>query len=185
MGRTQKQFVEQAHCLATPSALASLRSGVLRAHRRYGLRLSLEDIEDLTQEAALKALSARAPTANAPAYYQQVGFSVAVDEARKRGAKKRGADVTTSLSDLVQVPAHHMTPEALALSREALRQRLALCRSTLSQSTFRIFVLAAVLGLPSTEVAAILGTTPTRVDTVICRVRRRLAAQGLHLRQRS
>ena len=184
MRRTQERSVEADHRLATPEARASLRSGVLRAHCRYGLRLSLDDIEDLTQEAALKALSARAPTTNPRAYFKQIGFSVAVEEVRKRGAKKRGANVTTSLSELAEVPAHQVSPEARCVSRELLRERLALCRFTLSEGTFRIFVLAAVLGLPSIEVARLLETKPSTVDSVICRARRQLAACGLHLRRR-
>ena len=182
-----------------------LASGVRRALRRSGLRQDPEDREDILQEVychlleeegrRLRDCRAREERAIG-AYLAKVAESVTFDRLRARAAAKRGhGRVVTALSEwrldrLLGLAAPGPTPEERILRRERKRIFLGRCRSVMSSRAprrdLRIIGLALLGGWTSREIARELGgeVTPSTVDSVIHRLRRRLARCGLRIPRR-
>ena len=182
-----------------------LVSGVRRALRRSGQRPSPEDREDLLQEVYCHLLEQQGRRLRGcrgreerviGAYLAKVAESVTFDRLRARAAAKRGrGHVVSVLSEwrcdrLLALAAPGPTPEERILRRERRRLFLGRCRSVMGSRAprrdLRIICLALLEGWTSREIAHRLGgeVTPSTIDSVIHRLRRRLARAGIRIPRR-
>jgi DNA-directed RNA polymerase specialized sigma24 family protein len=143
--------------------------------------MTSEEIEDCTQEAALKAILSAPPRSNPTAYYRRIGFSVAHEQVRRQRAQRRDAARTVELTEVREPPSDQASVEARLLARERLLAGLVAIQSVLPAWDFKIFALAVLGALSSAEVADQLSLTPASVDGSVSRSRRRLSAHGIHL----
>jgi len=121
-------------------------------------------------------------------YVRRVAARVAVDVLRAGGARKRRPLHLASLDDperaLPPAADGRSCPERSLLARERIDGLLGLCRELLGHRAHadrvRIVRLAWLEGRSSTEIAAELpGWTVTGIDSLLHRLRRRLAARGV------
>ena len=182
-----------------------LAGGVGRGLRRAGLWLERQDREDLLQEVYCKLLENRGRRLRrcrgrgdlaVGAYLARIAETVTLDHLRSRAADKRGGGRVVSLerparygrSRSVRDPA--VSPEERLLARERRNMFIGRCRRAAGAKTtrrdLRILYLAFFEGLTSRQVARIVGDglSPNSVDSVIYRVRRRLAEGGMPLPRR-
>lgn len=161
------------------------RRGVLYAARRYGARLTAEDIEDLTQSAVLRFLEHANPTRlrYRAAYLSRIGRNCFVDAVRRQSAARRDTRLTTSLDGIdARID---VCPERECSAREELAALLSHCRAVLSARYLRVFVLTYINGLTGAEVADVCGLSPTNVYSILSRARQQLALAGIVLGPRS
>jgi RNA polymerase sigma factor (sigma-70 family) len=182
-----------------------LWAGVQRALSRYSARLSEDDREDLVQDIycrllekrgrALRLCRSNAETA-VGVYLGRVAESVVADHLRSENAVKRGRhllrDVAlepgVDLAEIARDSGH--SPEERLLHRERREVFLIRCREALNPRSrrrdMRIVYLALVEGWTSREICTLLGkdVTPGVIDSVIHRVKRRLARQGVEVPRR-
>ncbi len=176
-----------------------LQAGIRRAARVSGARLSREDRQDLMQEVCLRLLErqgARLARCRASgerevgAYLRRVAERVVFDHVRAAGAVKRGGRVCRTALSAERLTDSGPTPEQRALHRERRRMFLSHCRRAVGSSSprrdLRILTLAVLEGYSSREICRLLGKglTPGAVDSLIHRLKRRLARHGLHLPRR-
>ena len=182
-----------------------LTGGIDRAVRRFGVRLSREEREDLVQDAycrlldkqalGLKRCRARRET-EVGAYLGRIGERVVVDHLRAGAALKRGRRLvvnhrTVHENDLADIAVDRSSsPEEWVLNRERRQFFLARCREVVGRRTSRelsVLYLAFFEGHSSREICQRLGgeLTPSCVDSMIHRVKLRLADLGLRLPRRS
>ena len=182
-----------------------LRSGVRRTLARFGARVSEDDHQDLIQETYFRLLegegrrlrSCRGEVEGAIAVYLgKVAESVVIDFLRGRSAAKRGAgllveprsDQVSSLVENVVDP--RRTPEEKLLLRERRARFLASCRRLVGKGTEKrdllVLYLAFFEGCTSREICGRVGhgLRPSTVDSLIHRMRKRLAALGVEMPRR-
>jgi len=126
----------------------------------------------------------------AAAYLGRIADSVAADQLRHDGARKRGREARQVDLACCEPIDRGPSPEAALLAAEArreLRRRLAAVsgRSAARRDT-RILELALVHGWSSAEIASRLapGLSRSGIDSLVHRARRRLRARGLALPHR-
>jgi RNA polymerase sigma factor (sigma-70 family) len=182
-----------------------LMLGVVRAMRRYGARLSRDDREDLVQDVYCRLLQKRSRGLRScrgkgeqqvAAYLARVAESVVVDKLRADAAAKRGRtllierigerDAERSLR--VAIADH--SPEERLLAQERRRRFLVHCRAAVGrrkrERNLQILYLALLEGCSSKEICHRLGEglTPTGVDSMMHRLRKKLADRGLRVPRR-
>jgi len=193
--RAWREFVERFH------------SRLVTAVRRTLLRLgdpgaNGERVEDLVQEVYCRLLGEGrrrrrfdgSSEAQLMTYLQRVAVSVVVDARREALAEKRWGGHRVAWTEWRLAPAIGVAesggPEDRLLAGERRRTFLSLCRHALGRradaTTVKIARLALLEGWTSREIAAGLGggMTVAGIDSVICRLRRNLAARGIALPRR-
>lgn len=180
-----------------------LAAGVTRALWRSGQRASRDRVAELIQEAYCRLLASdrqvlrafRGGTdGEAFTYIIRVAESVTVDRLRAEAAAKRGADVLIDeLSDevcstrLAVDPG--ISPEIRLMRRDLWRLFWSRCgaviRSRDKMRDMAILELALFQGWSSREIARAKGLTASTVDTIVHRLRKRLAQRGIYLPSRS
>lgn len=181
-----------------------LTGGIDRAVRRFGVRLSREEREDLVQNAYLRLLDNQAlglrrcrakRESELSAYLGRIGERVVVDHLRSSSALKRGRrHLVDRLLGFEKDPAEcaidrSPTPEDWVLNRERRRFFLERCRDVVGKRPVRdlnVLYLAFFEGHSSREICRQLGggLTPSCVDSVVHRLKQRLADFGLQLPRR-
>ena len=178
----------------------AIEAGVRRALRRSGHDdADLDRIEDLTQECYCRLLEARgrrlrsfrgSAEAELRTWLRSVAERSSLDRLRSAAADKRGRSRLRPVPDRRDNPllaGPEASPERRLLGRERLRLATrrwrALVRSDREARVVRMVFLA---GLTSREIAEASGgtLTPSSVDTVVFRFRRRLEAEGLPIPSR-
>jgi RNA polymerase sigma factor (sigma-70 family) len=184
----------------------ALAAGVRRVARQAGLPGDPASREELLQDVYCRLLEnggrilreCRAGTAPAvAAYLRRVAESAAVDRLRLLGALKRGRHLLVRLREVDadrwrgSLIAEPLGPEARLLARERRRRAFARCRRLVGGRTpkrdLSVLFLAYCRGLDSREIARRLGggLTASRVDSLMYRMRRRLAHRGIRIPRRS
>ncbi len=175
---------------------------VRRALYRHGLEAGSDTPEDLAQEVWCRLLGRGDGTrrirgtseGEAAHYLHRIVESVVADAARAARAQKRSVDRTLSLEEVGEAVARvadRSSPELRLLAVERRRLVLERCRFALgrraSPLALRVAELALLGGMSSGEIARRLDgrLRPGAIDTLICRLRRRLAAQGVDLPRRA
>ena len=183
----------------------ALSAGVRRVARQAGMPGDPASREELLQEVYCRLLEndgrilrdCHGDTAPAVAVYlRRVAESTAVDRLRLLTAAKRGRHLLVRLRDadrgrwrssfIAETPG----PEARLLARERRRRAFARCSGLVGGRSPRrdlsVLFLAYCRGLSSREIARRLGggLTPARVDSLMHRVRRRLARRGIRIPRR-
>lgn len=179
-----------------------LVAAVRRALFRHGLESGSDSPEDLAQEVWCRLLcrgdGARrfrgTSEGEAAVYLRRIVDSVVADAARAARAQKRSVDRTLSLEEVGEAVAptgERSSPELRLLARERRQLFLERCRDALgrraSPLALRVAELAVLHGLSSGEIARRLDgrLRPGAIDTLICRLRRRLAVLGVSLPRRA
>lgn len=183
-----------------------IERGILRVLRASAQNLRGYEREDLAQDVFCRLLDhgrrrlrwCRGRTEDQIASYLcRVAETVTIDHLRSQAALKRrswtpGESVRDTMpgDPMARVEDPKPGPEQRAIRRE-LRQALAgHCREVVSDATGRrdleIFRLAIVEGWSSREIAERVGEglSASGVDSVICRLRRRLERHGLRVPRR-
>ena len=183
-----------------------LRSGVYRTLMRYNARISDDERQDLLQETYFRLLEGegrrlrrcRGEVEGAIAVYLgKVAESVVIDYLRGRSAAKRGRGVLVELParddgvDLAEsVLDTRRTPEERLLERERRLRFLASCRKLVGKENqhrdLRVLYLAFFEGWTSREICRRVGhgMKPSTVDSLIHRLKKRLAASGIEIPRR-
>lgn len=183
----------------------ALEAGVGKVARKAGLPGDQASREELLQEVYCRLLEnrgrilldCRADTVvAAAAYLRRVAASAAVDRLRLLSALKRGRHLQVRMRDAdhrrwrSSFVAESPGPEARLLARERRYRAFARCRRLVGGRTpgrdLSVLYLAYCRGLSSREIARRLGggLTPSRVDSLMHRVRRRLARRGIRIPRR-
>ena len=182
-----------------------MRNGLKRALRRSGARLADGELEDLYQEVLCKLLDqdrrrlagCRATEERSiGAYLGRVAESVVFDHLRSKGAVKRGRRVlvrprrsVSQIAERAVDPA--ASPEERLLARERRRAFLARCREVVGPRSPRrdleVLYLAFLEGLSSREISRRVGRglTPSSVDSLVHRIKRRMRARGVRIPRRT
>ena len=183
-----------------------LTAGVKRTLVRFDVNVTEDEREDLLQEVYCRLLEkngrgltrCRAEVEGAVVIYlARIAESVVVDYLRNRGAAKRGRDLVTDLGDEPgrgigdRIADPRRSPEELLLLRERRDRFLTQCKSTLigrrtAQRDFEVLVLALFEGWTSREISGKLDgrMTPSAVDSLVHRIKRRLQKLGVELPRR-
>lgn len=181
-----------------------LVAGVARGFRRFGRYARPEQLEDLVQESYCKLLAdecrvlRRCKSESEVAigvYLGRVAERVAFDSLRRGCAERRGGGRLESLENRAERggesewPMTPATAEDRLISRERIERFFACCRKIggrRKERDVRIVRMALVDGLTSSEISESLGRliSPTGIDTVLHRIRRRLVAEGIVLPKR-
>lgn len=168
--------------------------GVHLALDRFGLSPEPALVEDLTQEAycrlvegggrRLRTFRGTVP-AELAAWLRRIAEHTALDHLRAAAAAKRGGDRVVGESAVAQDREDPVAcPQTRIEDRERLRHFARRCRAlTEGEENARILKLVLVGGWTSRDVArASRGTvSPSRVDSLVYRLRRRLKEEGLNL----
>jgi len=183
-----------------------LHAGVYRALARCELELQRQDREDLMQEVFCRLLDRRRrclklcrgrEEASVGAYLGRVAENVVLDRIRSTAAAKRGRDRLVELRpDSIFDPVAEATdrrsnPEDRLLARERKWAFRASFREVAGKETperdWTVFYLAVFEGCSSREICARLGgdLKPSTVDSLIHRLRSRLADKGLTIPRRN
>jgi RNA polymerase sigma factor (sigma-70 family) len=175
-----------------------LLAGVARyAARHYRLRATPEEIEDLVQEVWCRLVQRWGPRLGLGGgegrlytYLVRTTRNVVLDEVRARKAAKRGHGRRESSGDAWSRARRRVdprpSPEERAMLRQWRRTFRRRCRRVARRRDAAIVERVVFEGWTSRELAAALGTplSPSAIDTLVHRVRRRLAAEGLDLPRR-
>jgi RNA polymerase sigma factor (sigma-70 family) len=179
---------------------------VSKALKDAGLRPRPEQVVETVQEVYCRLLQGgphrlrqlrRLNPKGTRTYLGRIAQSAVYDQMRAAGAAKRGGYRLLRLGRRVQVRAERVVdpepgPERAAMLSEGRRLLLRRIRrladfggpEDLSARNVRIVWLAVVEGWKSREIARMVELTPRTIDTLLHRIRRRLAQQGLELRRR-
>jgi RNA polymerase sigma factor (sigma-70 family) len=208
--RDEPSWIELLSCYR-----GALLAGIRRARRRAGRVAASAETEDLLQEVYVRLLDQGGRSLllcrggeerSVAAYLRRVAENVALDQlragsaAKRRPARSADALLGEPMTDDLAQAAGGQTPEELLLSKE--RRRLFVQGAAqaagggvhLAPGARRVrrsrdlFVLGLALeGLSSREIAERLGgvIAPSSVDSVIHRLRRRLAKEGMALPRRA
>jgi RNA polymerase sigma factor (sigma-70 family) len=182
-----------------------LAGAVRRALVSAGLRADRERVEETAQEVYCRLIEAgprsrafgRRDDCEVVGYLRRVARSVVVDQLRGRRAAKRGGDRRRAVADdpevdlAERIPDQAPSPEERLLTRERRHLFLDRCRRCTGSGengrrNLRILELALLDGWSSREIAAAAGggLRASSVDTLVHRLRRRLAAAGLRVPRR-
>lgn len=183
-----------------------IERGILRALRASAQSLHCYDREDLVQDVMYRLLDhdrrrlrwCRGRTEDQiAAYLCRVAETVTLDHLRRQAALKRRPWLTLDGSvrpfhgdAIAQLEDPSPGPEERSMYREKRRVLTSLCREVSSQRCaerdLEIFRLAIVEGWSSRDIAERLGhgLSASGVDSVVCRLRRRLERQGLRIPRR-
>ena len=176
-----------------------LVSGLRRGLRRTGLRFPPVDLEDLLQDVYCKLLDnggrnllrCRGTAEEAiSAYLGRVAETVAIDSIRSEVAAKRGNGKVGGYPQSrrgVDLDTADCTigPEQRLLTRENRSVFLRRCREVVGPRRpgrdLRVLYLACIEGWCSRDIARALGEglTPSSIDSLVHRARKRLAAKGV------
>lgn len=182
-----------------------LASAVRRALARLGAPVRRDVVEEMVQEVYCRLLEhhsrrggfRRSSDREVVGYLGRVARSVVIDQLRTARAAKRGGDwhrVTVAggeghAVDRLADPA--ASPEDRLLARERRRLFLTRCRrcagsGAQGRRNLRILELALLEGWSSREISRAMGGAlrPSSVDTLIHRLKRRLATVGLAVPRR-
>ncbi len=183
-----------------------LTSGIRRALRRCGARVEREDRQDLLQEVYFRLLEkqgqrlrrCRAQGEQAVgAYLARIAESVVIDHLRAEAAAKRGRgklvrEVGEAEPELLERAVDRgPSPEDRMLLRERRRLFARHCRdavgSRYARRDLKVLYLAFFEGWTSREISGRLGAglTASSVDSMLHRVKRRLARAGLQIPRRA
>lgn len=173
-----------------------LRAIARRLLRLHGLPSRSEDVQELIQDLWCRVFE-RAPGAVVEAgdgtltYLGTTLRNLAADRLRAASAKKRGGlRRRVSLGALGALPSPDASPEERLLGREERHRLLARIRPLSSASRRRrdlmIFERALLDGWSSRRIARALGDTlaPSSIDSLVHRLRRNFAAEGIELPRR-
>jgi len=178
-----------------------LERGVRRALRRAGAEAGADSVAEQLQEVYCRLLEAGGRVLlrfrgrsdeELSAYLGRVAETVVVDRLRASRAAKRGGDRVraAAASELARAAGADESPEERVLRRERHRLFLRRCRELVGGErpgrSVRVLRLALLEGWSSSEISTALGgaVAPSSVDSLVYRVRRRLAAAGLALPRR-
>lgn len=182
-----------------------LRAGVRRGLRRAGLDGRSGDLDDIVQEVYCKLLDRGGRNLRrcrgggereVGAYLGRVAETVAIDHLRAARASKRGRARLVSSGPrpgqgiVERALDPGLSPEERLLGRERRRMFLATCLAAAGRHSrrrdCRIFLLAVFRGLTSREISERLGRgmSPSGVDSLVSRMRKRLRARGLTIPRR-
>ncbi len=193
--RDWSEFVDRFH----PRLKSAVRRALLRLEHPGAVE---ERVEDLVQEIYCRLLEGGRrcrqfrgeSEGQLMAYLQRVAASVVIDDRRLAQAEKRWGGLRVTIEDWTSArplaSASGTGPEVRLLVREQRRLFLSLCRRALglraSPVALEIARLALLDGWTSREIAARLGGRMgiAGVDSVICRLRRKLASRGVALPRR-
>lgn len=174
--------------------------GLRRAQRRAAYWIDPEALDDLRQDVYCRLVedgarvlaNCRASTeAEVAAYLAKIAENVTLDHlragsARKRGGGRRETSIDEPGLNLANGSVgREPTPEERLLAEEDLRRFSRSCRRAVSRSAverdWRILQLALIGGYSSAEIAGLLGSglSTSGIDSIVCRVKRRLRAQGI------
>lgn len=183
----------------------AMRLGIRRALRRAAVPADPWMRDELLQEVYCRLLARRCRILRscrcdeAPAvaaYLMRVAENVSFDRLRALGAAKRGRGRMVRLGDGERLwrdagfVAEGRGPEGRLLARERRRRAFARCRPYVGGRTprrdLKVLFLAYCHGLSSAEIARRLGggLTASRVDSLMHRLRRRLARGGIRIPRR-
>ena len=175
-----------------------LRVGVCRALRRCGQPARRDRVDDLVQEAYCRLLEDRGRRlrtfrgtvpAELGSWLQRIAERTAIDHLRSDAAAKRGHDRVVPERAVGEGPPDPAgSPHRRAEQRERLRHFAHRCRALAPDDrAARILKLVLVGGWTSRDVARASrgAVSPSRVDSMVHRLRRRLAAEGFALADRS
>lgn len=201
--RSQSEQNSPSHPLEAEASFDSLvdrHAGVVRraVHGvllRFGVRADPDRLRDLEQEVWCRLLERQRSGRLGPRgrhvgetvrYLRRVAVSTVVDHLRSAGAAKRRPVALVPIEETdPRGPADpRADPEGGLIARDELRRRVAAWRRALggrgAKDRFRIVRLAWIHGLSSAEIAERLGGgwTPGGIDSMLCRLRARLAARG-------
>jgi DNA-directed RNA polymerase specialized sigma24 family protein len=104
----------------TPAQLASIRRTIRLTAARFNQWLSSDCVQDLVQEVLLRLWKCgmEEKLNTRPGYVHRVAANVAIDELRRRGAKKRDVRRTVRLDvEVLRLPSPP-TPEEILIERE-------------------------------------------------------------------
>ncbi|HXO18572.1 MAG TPA: sigma-70 family RNA polymerase sigma factor [Thermoanaerobaculia bacterium] len=184
---------------------SGLQARVRRVLRRSGRRPRIEQVEELVQEVYCRLFAAggrRLRQCRAEgegqviSYLGKIAERVVIDQLRTALAAKRGGGRLVPLDrgqelDLAERAVDPRgTPEDRLLAEERRQLVASLCRRLASEPAgrrdLRILRLALVEGWSSREISlAVEGElAPAAVDSLVCRLRRRLAEDGIELPRR-
>jgi DNA-directed RNA polymerase specialized sigma24 family protein len=179
-----------------------LRRRVSQAMKGVGLRPVPEQVVEMVQEVYCRLLEGGPPRLRrlhqlslqaVLTYLGRVVDSVVTDRMRAESAAKRGGCRVLRMGRRVRLRAERIpdpapSPDRALLMSERRRHFLRRFRSVRdfgpSERNAQIVWLALVEGWKSRELARAFELAPRTVDTLIHRVRRSLAHQGLNLRRR-
>lgn len=167
-----------------------------RSLSRCGLPTYTEDVEDLVQEVWCRLVERWGPRPGRGirggesglfAYMASTVHNAAVDRARAVGAVKRGRRCPRDHGRVELLADGMATPEERLLRRDDRRLFRARCRPYTSRTRrrrdLRVVELALLDGWTSRQIAAVLrpSLAPSSIDSLIHRVRRGLAGEGVPL----
>lgn len=176
-----------------------LAAGVTRALWRSGQEAHRDLVAELIQESYCRLLTRdrqvlrafRGTTdGEACSYLIRVAESVTIDRLRSRSAAKRGADVLVydpALGECLtrSAPDPGLSPESRLVRRDLWRLFWERCGVLIGSRDkardMAILDLAIFQGWSSREIAHAKGLSPSTIDTIIHRLRRRLARRGIYL----
>lgn len=182
-----------------------IEAGVRRALALYRARPARELVEELAQEVYCRLLEGRrrrlrdcraADESGMAAYLAAVSRSVVADHLRRSRAGKRRPAALVHLGEMDEhrqekwLVAPGASPEERLLSRERRRIFVERCRQVLGgrqrARNLRILHLAVLEGWSSREISRTgrCRLSASSIDSLLYRMKRRLAAAGIHLPRR-
>jgi DNA-directed RNA polymerase specialized sigma24 family protein len=179
-----------------------LRKRVSRIMKRAGLRPEPEHVGEMVQDIYCRLLEGGPPRLEqlrklhlrgTLSYLTRVAQSTVFDQVRAARSAKRGSGSRLRMSRQVcvrmeRIPDPAPTPDHALLLSEGRRFVLRRFRSIggpgSSERNARLLWLALVEGWGSRELGRAFALAPRSVDTLIHRLRRRFADEGLELRRR-
>lgn len=179
-----------------PRMIAGIRRGLACAWERPQPDL----LEELLQECYCRLLEhdrrvlRRCLHLEAPqigSYLVKVGRSVALDWLRRRGADKRGHGKTHAVDHdwLAELGSRQPTAERKLSAAETLASFWSECsrmmEATGNHANLEVLRQAWIDQRPSREIAADVGVATSTVDSLVCRMRRRLAERGWDVAKRN
>ncbi len=178
-----------------PRLVAGIRRGTAYSYRA----IDRDRIDELLQDCYCRILDRDRKVlrdcldleeAQTGAYLVQLGRSVALDWLRHRGAAKRGEDETVEVDQewLSELHVQEATAERQLCAQETLDAFWRECRSIAlaigNPRSLQFLRQAWFQQTPSREIAATAGVATSTVDSVVCRMRRRLEARGWDVAKR-